>query len=225
MVNLRSSLDQDENLALSLDGSGARAYPPRVVPEAVQRLMSLTEALAQMLGQSVDETLEHTTRVVDLAGRMAHLLGFPPDRLEALLWGARLHDIGKLAVPPEVLHKTGTLTPEEWRAMRGHVEAGREIAESLDCLPLVSVCVLAQHHEHWNGGGYPLGLAGDNICLEARMFAFCDVYDALTHARTYKLAWTRGRALREIRRQTGSVFDPELLDSFVQVVSELPGDF
>ncbi|WP_407570423.1 HD-GYP domain-containing protein [Deinococcus altitudinis] len=204
---------------------GVQGYPPRVVPEAVQRLMSLTESLARMLGQRVDETLEHTARVVELAGRMAQSLNFSPDRREALIWGARLHDIGKLAVPPEVLHKQGALNTEEWRAMRGHVEAGQAIAESLDCLPWISMCVLAQHHERWNGGGYPLGLAGDDICLEARVFAFCDVYDALTHARSYKPAWTRGRALREIRRLTGSFFDPDLLGAFVQVVSELPEQF
>ena len=199
-----------------------RTYPQRVAPEAAQRLLSLTESLARALGQRVEETLEHTARVVELAGHMAQALDFSPDRREALLWGARLHDIGKLAVPPEVLNKQGTLNPEEWRAMRGHVDAGKAIVESLDCLPWVSMCVLTQHHERWNGCGYPLGLAGHNICLEARVFAFCDVYDALTHARPYKPAWTRARALAEIRRLTGSVFDPDLLGVFVRVVSELP---
>ncbi|WP_456830173.1 HD-GYP domain-containing protein [Deinococcus sp. UYEF24] len=216
---------QDEDSAVLAHAFTVQSYPPRVVPEAAQRLMTLTESLARMLGQRVDETLEHTARVVELAGRMAQSLGFSPDRREALIWGARLHDIGKLAVPPEVLHKQGALNTEEWRAMRGHVEAGQAIAESLDCLPWVSMCVLAQHHERWNGGGYPLGLAGDSICLEARVFAFCDVYDALTHARSYKPAWTRGRAIREIRRLSGSFFDPDLLGVFVQVVSELPEQF
>ena len=213
------------NLLVAPDDLVVQRYPPRVAPEAAHRLMSLTESLARMLGQRVEETLEHTARVVDLAGRMAQSLEFSPDRREALIWGARLHDIGKLAVPPEVLNKQGALSPDEWRAMRGHVEAGQAIAESLDCLPWVSMCVLTQHHERWNGGGYPLGLAGDSICLEARMFAFCDVYDALTHARAYKPAWTRGRALREIRRLTGSFFDPALLGVFVRVVSELPEQF
>jgi putative nucleotidyltransferase with HDIG domain len=202
-----------------------QTYPPRVVPEAARGLMRLTESLARMLGRRVDETLEHTVRVVELAGRMARMLGFSPDRRDALIWGAHLHDIGKLAVPPEVLHKQGELTPDEWRAMRGHVEAGQAIAQTLDCLPWASMCVLAQHHEHWNGGGYPLGLTGDGISLEARMFAFCDVYDALTHARTYKPAWTRAQAIREIRSLTGSVFDPALLGVFLQVVAELPEDF
>ncbi|WP_407538721.1 HD-GYP domain-containing protein [Deinococcus radiomollis] len=207
------------------DDRAARTYPSRVAPEAAQRLLSLTETLARVLGQRVEETLEHTARVVELAGRMAQALELSPDRREALIWGARLHDIGKLAVPPEVLNKQGKLDREEWRAMRGHVAAGKAIAESLDCLPWVSMCVVAQHHERWNGCGYPLGLAGDSICLEARVFAFCDVYDALTHARAYKPAWTRARALGEIRRLTGSVFDPSLLGVFVQVVSELPEEF
>ncbi len=224
-LDMDAHVSQDGNPSASHHDVRVQTYPPRVVPEAALRLMSLTESLARMLGQCIDETLEHTARVVELAGRMAQSLGFSPDQREALIWGARLHDIGKLAVPPEVLHKQGALNSDEWRAMRGHVEAGQAIAESLDCLPWVSMCVLAQHHERWNGGGYPLGLAGKSICLEARMFAFCDVYDALTHARTYKPAWTRKRALREIRRLTGSVFDPDLLGVFVQVVSDLPDQF
>ncbi len=192
---------------------------PWVTEDAAPLLLSLQGSLALMLGERFEETSAHTDRVVHLARQMAGLLAFDEARLEALLWGARLHDIGKLAVPAEVLHKTGPLSHCEWRAMRAHVEAGQAIAESLGVLPWASLCLLAQHHECWDGSGYPAGLRGPEICLEARIFAYCDVYDALIHARSYKAAWSQEQVLTEIRTQAGRHFDPELLDVFLRVVA------
>ena len=196
-----------------------RPSPLRVTKDAASLLLALSDSLAQMLGERFEETSAHTERVVHLARQMAGLLAFDEVRLEALLWGARLHDIGKLAVPPEVLHKIGPLSHCEWRAMRAHVEAGQAIAESLGMLPWSSLCLLAQHHECWDGSGYPAGLRGREICLEARIFAYCDVYDALIYARSYKAAWSQEQALTEIRTQAGRHFDPELLDVFLRVVA------
>jgi HD-GYP domain-containing protein (c-di-GMP phosphodiesterase class II) len=199
---------------------GRPGAPACVPDEAAARLKALAASLAEMLGQPDHETARHTERVVELVGRMADRMQFDPVRVDALLWGARLHDIGKLAVPSEILHKRSRLDAQEWRVMQAHVEAGEAIAGSLDGLPQTALRVLSQHHERWDGSGYPAGLAGEEICLEARMFAFCDVYDALTHVRSYKPAWTHTQAINEIVRQTGCLFDPSLLAIFLFAASE-----
>jgi len=183
------------------------------------RLQALAASLGQMLGHDDHETLDHTERVATLAARMAEHLGLPAARRDALVWGARMHDIGKLAVPGDVLAKRGPLTPDEWRAMRGHVEAGLAIAESLGCLPRTALLVLAQHHERWDGRGYPARLHGEQICLEARIFTLCDVWDALTQARPYKAAWTAPQAGAELERLAGQAFDPALVPAFLAVVT------
>lgn len=202
-------------------GSGGLCNSERGPDEAVAGLQSLAASLAGMLGQPDPETAAHTERVVDLVGRMADRMRLDPVHAEALLLGARLHDIGKLAVPDEILHKRSQLDAHEWRVMRAHVEAGEAIAGSLDGLPRTALRLLVQHHERWDGSGYPAGLAGEEICLEARIFAFCDVYDALTHARSYKPAWTHAEAIDEIIRQSGCLFDPALLDTFLGVAGDL----
>ncbi|OLV18223.1 HD-GYP domain-containing protein [Deinococcus marmoris] len=185
--------------------------------QAVQAREAALRALGLALEARDGETRGHTDRVTVLALRMGTALSWGPAQLQALRWGAYLHDIGKIAIPDAVLLKPDKLSGAEWTVMRSHVEAGLRFAAALGFLPAAALDVIGDHHERWNGQGYPAGKAGEAISLEGRIFALCDVYDALTSPRPYKAAWTAEQALAEIELQAGQHFDPEL----VQVFSEM----
>ena len=191
---------------------------------AEEQMRAAQEASLRALGLALEardgESLGHTDRVTQLSLMMAGRLGFTPDQVQALRWGSYLHDVGKIAIPDAVLLKPGKLTPGEWETMKGHVVAGSSFATALDFLPAEALAVIAQHHERWDGGGYPWAMSGREISLGARIFALCDVYDALTQARPHKEAWTQEAALSEIGAQAGRHFDPQLVPVFVQAVRE-----
>ena len=168
------------------------------------------------------ETAGHTERVVALAERLGQALKLPDATLHALRQGAYLHDIGKLAVPDHVLLKPGKLSPDEWAVMRSHSAKGHEIARTMPGLGRATLEVIRHHHERWDGAGYPDGLVGETVPLAARVFAVCDVFDALTSARPYKRAWPRGEALAEIVAQSGRQFDPEVVDAFSEMMGVAP---
>lgn len=170
-------------------------------------------------------TAEHTTRVTELTVALAERFGFDGDDLENVRRGATLHDIGKMAVPDSVLTKPGPLDDDEWALMRRHPELAVEMLRSIDYLtPALTIpwC----HHEKWDGSGYPRGLAGEQIPLEARLFAVVDVYDALTSDRPYREAMTHEAAMRIIDEGTGSHFDPAAVAEFRRLPAggTRPGD-
>jgi len=190
---------------------------------AEEAAVSAREAALRALGLGLEykdhETRGHTDRVTDLALRLGTHVGLAASDLQALRWGGYLHDIGKLAIPDQILLKPGKLDAQEWAAMQAHVSEGERFAEVLGFLPPATCEVIAGHHERWDGTGYPRGLRGEQIPFLARLFALCDVYDALTSERPYKMAWTKEEALKEIRAQAGRHFDPQLCETFVQLVS------
>ncbi|WP_309572275.1 HD domain-containing phosphohydrolase [Deinococcus sp.] len=190
------------------------------VKAAHEEAVSAREAALRALGLGLEardgETRGHTDRVTALLMALVQQRGEGQENATELRWGAYLHDIGKIAIPDAILLKPGRLTPEEWSAMQGHVSAGVEFARALGFLPEPATTLIAQHHERWDGSGYPLGLRGTQISLSARLFALCDVYDALTSARPYKAAWTHQAAVAEIQAQSGRHFDPELVALFMQ---------
>ncbi|MPY66579.1 diguanylate cyclase [Deinococcus sp. SDU3-2] len=194
------------------------AEQQRAVEEVRHALHSGVLALGVALEARDLETAGHTERVVALSVALGKRLGLGGQRLEALRQGASLHDIGKLSIPDAVLLKPGKLTPEEWAVMQTHAERGAELAGRLRGLLPGTLDVIRSHHEKWDGSGYPDGLAGEAIPLAARVFAICDVYDALTQARPYKRAWTHGEALAELRAQSGRHFDPAVVTAFLKVV-------
>jgi putative nucleotidyltransferase with HDIG domain len=192
---------------------------------AEEQIRAAQEASLRALGLALEardgETLGHTDRVTSFALRLAGQLDLNDEQIQALRWGAYLHDVGKIAIPDAVLLKPGKLTPHEWSVMQSHVTAGTSFAAALEFLPSAALAVIAQHHERWEGGGYPWGMVGSEISLCARIFALCDVYDALTSERPYKVAWSREEALAEIQAQSGKHFDPELVPHFIEMARSL----
>ncbi|GGL79717.1 hypothetical protein GCM10010840_17010 [Deinococcus aerolatus] len=195
---------------------------------AERQASEMCEAALRVLGLALEardgETKGHTDRVTALAVRMAQALGWSPSQTRALRWGSYLHDIGKMIIPDAVLLKPGALDNAERAVMRSHVEEGVKFAGSLGFLPETALQVVRDHHERWDGRGYPAGKSGGEISLAGRLFALCDVYDALTNERPYKAAWTSKAALSEIEAQAGQHFDPGLTRMFVALLS-VEGDY
>lgn len=211
---------QARRLLEAVAGRLAHAMEQQLAVDAARRsLWGGLFALGVALEERDLETAGHTERVLVQAQAVGRHLGLTGEALDALSQGAFLHDIGKLAIPDAILRKPGPLSPEEWSIMKTHAERGHGIARRLPDLPPATLAVVRSHHERWNGRGYPDGLSGDAIPLEARIFAVCDVYDALTHARPYKDAWTPASALAEIQAQRGEHFDPAVVDAFAAVIA------
>jgi putative two-component system response regulator len=174
-----------------------------------------------------DSTGEHAFRVGRLAGLLARRLGLPESEAAQIELAARLHDIGKITTPPEILTKPGSLSEDEWRVMQQHTQQGFEILQGRgDALIEMAATIALCHHEWFDGKGYPRGLKGDEIPLVAQIVALADVFDALSHARCYKPAWPIDAALAEIRRLSNSQrgrhqFDTHLATEFIAVIDEL----
>jgi len=165
------------------------------------------------------ETGEHTERVGDMAAEIAHALGKSPEWCEQLRLAARLHDIGKVAVPDSVLRKTGPLTVEEYEMMKAHTSMGHRILSGNSAPMFQMAAEIAQsHHEWWDGSGYPLGITQQSIALSGRIVAIADVFDALCSKRPYKRAWGRAESARFVVSGRGGQFDPDVVDAFVAVV-------
>lgn len=175
-------------------------------------------ALGLALEARDSATRGHTDRVTQLATLVGQAMHLAPDALDALRWGAYLHDIGKLTLPDTVLHHPGPLTPVMRERMRQHVDEGLNLARQLPFLPPEALDVIAAHHERWDGTGYPRGRSGTAIPLPARIFAACDVFDALTSPRAYKPAWTPGDALHFVQQGSGTHFDPQVVQALTQVL-------
>jgi HD-GYP domain-containing protein (c-di-GMP phosphodiesterase class II) len=166
-------------------------------------------------------TREHTRRVASLSVTVAEGLGLRGERLRTLVVAALLHDVGKLRVPDEILQKAGPLTDEEFAVIKRHPSDGVALLRHVGGFASAEPVVLA-HHERLDGEGYPNGLSGDEVLLDARILSVCDVYDALTSRRAYRDAWPCERALALLRDQTGTAFDPAVVDALVAVVAPAP---
>jgi len=165
------------------------------------------------------ETEGHTQRVTEMTVRLAEKLKFSHDKIVQIRRGAQLHDLGKLGVPDAILLKPGPLTDEEWKIMRQHPQIAYDMLQPIDYLqPALDIPFC--HHEKWDGSGYPRGLKGEEIPLEARMFAIVDVWDALRSGRPYRKAWPEVQVLAYLREQSGKQFDPALVEPFIAVLQE-----
>ena len=188
-----------------------------------QRTSQLEEAQGEILARLAaaaehrdDDTGRHTFRVGQLSAVLAQALGLPHDLVEVIRAAAPLHDVGKIGVPDQILLKVGKLTDEEFAVMKTHTTIGAAIlAGGSSRLVIEAERIALSHHERWDGGGYPNGLAGEEIPLGARIVAVADVFDALTHARPYRAAWPLEQVLEEMRAQRGRHFDPVVVDAFL----------
>jgi PAS domain S-box-containing protein len=195
-----------------------------------ERTRELDEARAETLRQLAiaaeyrdDETYQHTERVGHLAARLALGLGLPAGQVTLLRQAAPLHDVGKLAIPDCILLKPGRLTEQEFEVMKTHAELGARLLSSGSSPVLQMAAVIAaNHHERWDGAGYPSKLAGEAIPLVGRIVAVADVFDALVHDRPYKPAWPVEQAIAEIGAGAGSQFDPRVVTAFLAMREELP---
>jgi putative nucleotidyltransferase with HDIG domain len=165
------------------------------------------------------ETEGHTQRVTDMTLKLARKIGLSEERLVLIKRGALLHDIGKMGVPDTILHKPEELTAEELQIMRQHPQLAYDMLEPIAYLR-DALNIPYYHHEKWDGTGYPRGLAGTQIPLEARLFTIVDVWDAITTDRPYRKGWSRKKALDYIREQSGIYFDPQLVEMFLQETHE-----
>jgi PAS domain S-box-containing protein/putative nucleotidyltransferase with HDIG domain len=177
------------------------------------------EGWAQALELRDQETEGHSRRVTELTLKLARELGLRGESLAHIRRGALLHDIGKMGVPDSILHKPGPLSPEEWVVMRKHPIRAYELLSQIPYLQHgleIPYC----HHERWDGSGYPRGLHGEQIPISARIFAVIDVFDALTSDRPYRAALERSDVLEYIRKNSGTQFDPRVVDAFLKIITD-----
>lgn len=204
----------------------ARVRANMRLSSALQRLESTQDvlvALANAVDAKDPATEHHCGRVAERAIRLARLAGLAQEEVEAVGYGAVLHDVGKIGIREDVLRKPGVLTDAERAEMQRHPLIGAEILSPLRLGAIVSPIVRA-HHERWDGNGYPDGLAGEVIPVGARIVGIVDAHDAMTHDRPYRAALSADEALQELRRHRGTQFDPELVDLFLANLKEVTGE-
>ncbi|MCB0873355.1 MAG: CHASE2 domain-containing protein [Thermoleophilia bacterium] len=197
--------------------------------EVAARTAEVREAqleIVERLGQAADwreaEIGRHIERVGRLCEALALDVGYEAHEADTIRLAAALHDIGKIGIPDSVLLKEGALSRDEWNVMRGHTTIGGDILAGSSA-PLVRYAeeIARSHHEHWDGNGYPSGLAGKEIPRAARICAICDVFDALLSKRSYKEAWPLLSVIEEMRGLSGKQFDPDLLAAFIGIAPRM----
>jgi putative nucleotidyltransferase with HDIG domain len=225
----RSELNPDQEWLSFLEtigGQTAIAIENAILFQDLQRsnseLVMGYDATIEGWSQALDlrdrDTEGHTLRVTEMALKLARALGVEEDQLIHIRRGGLLHDIGKMAVPDNILLKPEPLTDEEWEIMRRHPQVAYDWLVSIPFLRHaleIPYC----HHEKWNGTGYPHGLKGELIPLAARIFAVVDVWDALTNDRPYRKAWSHSEAIEYMHKNRGIYFDPQILEVFLRHIS------
>jgi putative two-component system response regulator len=200
-------------------------HAERLEDRVKARTAQLEEARIEILGRLAlaaeyrdDATGEHTRRVGRESAALANALGLSLDEVEDIRRAAPLHDVGKIAMPDSILLKEGPLTDPQMDTVREHPTIGaRILSGSRVPMLLIAEEIALNHHECWDGGGYPNGLKGEEIPLAARIVSIVDVFDSLTHVRPYKRAWTEDEALDEIESLSGTKFDPKVAEAFLRM--------
>ncbi|QPK63623.1 response regulator [Methylomonas sp. LL1] len=192
----------------------------------VDALDDLARAAIKMLGEAGHYndpyTGEHIWRMADYSAALARAAGWTPARVEMMELAAPTHDTGKIGIPHSILKAPRMLNDEEWEIMKTHSAIGYDILSKSDNPVFKMAATIAlHHHEKWDGSGYPMGLAGENIPEAARIVAIADVFDALTTKRPYKQPWTLEKTLEVMRESAGSHLDPHLLDVFMHIMPEI----
>lgn len=210
---------QENNLSLEVKMKYERK---RLLNEIEEGQKELIYTLTELMETCSAETGEHVKRVANMAYRLAkHFPLLTDDDAETVFHAAPMHDIGKATIPHHILHKEGKLTEEEFTVMKTHTTAAHVFLKSSKRKVMQAADIIAmQHHEKWDGTGYPKGLKGDDIHPYGRVMAVIDVFDALTHKRCYKEAWPVDDAIAYMKEQRGIFFDPVLIDVFMEHIDE-----
>lgn len=191
----------------------------RKTQEVLDSHISMMEALGRAIAKRDSDTGAHNYRVAWLASGIGERMGLRGSAMQSLIAGSFLHDVGKIGIPDAILLKPGRLDEEEMRTMRTHVSLGEEVVKGMGWLDGANA-VVASHHEKWDGSGYPRGLSGEDIPLSARIFAIADVFDALCSKRPYKEPLPLADALAILQRDTGTHFDPTVMEVFLSMVQD-----
>ncbi|MES9885021.1 MAG: two-component system response regulator [Sedimenticola sp.] len=194
-----------------------------------ERTIELNESRLQIIRRLVraaeykdNETGLHVIRMSHYARVIAEALGLPPETVNNIYCAAPMHDVGKIGIADKIMLKPGKLNADEWAIMQQHTTYGAEIiGEHQSTLLTLSRSIALNHHERWNGEGYPNGIAGEDIPLEARIVAIADVFDALTSERPYKGAWVAEKAIETIEKEAGHHFDPHLVSVFMEALPKI----
>lgn len=227
-------------------GESARleAMVRRRTEDLTRSRQQLILGLAKAAEHRDDDTGNHVLRVGRYAGMIAKQMGWPDARVQMLELAAQLHDVGKIGIPDSILFKPGKLDPQEWELMRKHCSFGVDIVEPVSMqdmnrlrsharlgaemlhvrsspMMMMAARIAQTHHEKWDGSGYPIGLAGEDIPIEGRITAVADVFDALSSERPYKKAFPRQKCFEIIREGRGNHFDPQVVDAFFQCASKI----
>lgn len=212
-----------------------KPFRPAIVKARVKNHLSLVQAdmlrqtrlqIIQRLGIAAEykdnETSQHVLRMSHYTKIIARTCGYDEEAADLLLHAAPMHDVGKIGIPDAILQKKGKLDPDEWVIMKQHTTIGANIiGQSESGLLKLAATIALNHHEKWNGSGYPHGLAGNEIPHEARIIAIADVFDALTSSRPYKRAWSNEDAIGLITSESGKHFDPDLVSAFTSSLPEM----
>lgn len=226
---LADTRDEAEGFAVGCVDYITKPVSPPIVLARVKTQLSLVSIdtlratrlqVIHRLGRAAEykdnETGLHVIRMSHYAREIALAAGINSIDAEELLNAAPMHDIGKIGIPDVILQKPGKLTADEWEIMKSHTEIGATIiGDDNSRLLKIARIIALNHHEKWDGSGYPNGLAGEAIPLEARIVAIADVFDALTSIRPYKAAWTIEDATAYIKKESGQHFDPALVTAFI----------
>jgi len=179
--------------------------------------LSAVYALVSAVDAKDHYTYGHSRKVNTYAVALAEAIGLSPDEVSRVSTAALLHDIGKIGIPDKILSKKGKLTTEEWEAIKSHPKFGANIIGNVpslvSCLPAI-----LYHHERWDGTGYPEGLKGETIPLDARILAIADAFAAMTSARPYRDAFCDDKVIKRLRQGAGKQFDPQLVEVFISLV-------
>lgn len=187
------------------------------LPQAPELAEMFIQGWVRVLHVRDLETTGHTYRVAQLTLMLGRTMGLSEAELVSWRQGAMLHDIGKIAIPDNILKKPGPLTTAEWQLMHQHPLLAREFINAAPFLPQEAIVIPLYHHERWDGSGYPFKLQGTQIPLAARVFAVVDVWDALCSTRPYRLPWAPEAVLRYLQHNRSILFDPVVVDLFTQL--------
>lgn len=209
--------DAEKHLLEIFSADVIATYHTLLLKEEIQETQ---KEMIYMLGEAVEkrskETGAHVKRVAEISALLGRLYGLPPEDVQSIKIASPLHDLGKIAIPDSILHKPGKLDAEEWETMKTHAEIGANMM-SISEKPIFKMAALiaGNHHEKWDGSGYPKGLKEYEIPVAGRITALADVFDALNSVRCYKEAWPLDKITKLIQDERGKHFDPELVDIFM----------